>query len=853
MDTLDIASESPRDRFANAAPPALLLAAGFLLAFSYGGYLQRQWLLPGVGIAALGVVVAGMRAYPRRPRSLSLGVVASFALYAIWVALSGLWAGSLDAVWDETARTGLYLLILGIALSYFTDRRSRVTFRYLLLFAGAGLFAVVVQKLWSAGPEDLALMFPGNRFFYPVSYPNNAGALFLTLFWPLVWIAADPRGRAPIRGLALGTAAGLLCLSVLTQSRGAFWALVITAILTFLLTPARLRTMLFLLAPLGILVWGFPGLNQYWSVGAVETGGLRAAGMALEGFLVATGVGWILAALEPWVHVSRRMKAGFGLVVLVGTAAILSYGYISLERQVGDVGTWVADSWNRFTADEVTTLPVPNDGVTDGEQTGTPLGPSSRFATISTSGRWDIWRVAWRVFREDPWKGVGAGNFVYSYDRLRTRESAQSRHPHSIEFRALSETGLVGSTLLFGSLLLGVGGALWPRFSAAWQRERRNRRLRRAAPSADDDDPYRGPHVQFQGGRWGLDPSVYAWETALVVGFLYWLVHGSVEWLWHMPATTIAPLLLLAAAVASADARVDVMWPRWARLLPVLRAGLILMIPPLLRRPRRRAATTGPIGSGEAPEAAGAGGSMAVDAAGSFSAYRRADRYSGKRRRRGRRHARRADGARQLYPPGPLSQWFRRLALAVSVVVLVATGLPYLSLRYQDAALVNAAADPQTALKQARLAARLLPVSARPAIVEADIFQSVARAAAEGGETRREALLDALALSLDAHQRAIALDESSWSLRYSAGLAALALADERRAESTTAPSDPVGPGETPGSPASTQTEIDVARRLRALTVGELKFLARAHLEAARDRNPLSSEVAGALLNLDSPE
>ena len=46
---------------------------------------------------------------------------------------------------------------------------------------------------------------------------------------------------------------------------------------------------------------------------------------------------------------------------------------------------------------------------------------ASRFLTLSTNGRMDLWRVAWEDFRASPWLGVGAGNYVYTYDRQRHR------------------------------------------------------------------------------------------------------------------------------------------------------------------------------------------------------------------------------------------------------------------------------------------------------------------------------------------------------------------------------------------------------------------------------------------------
>lgn|GEM_PF-1090079 len=859
----------PPERLLNALPPALLLGVWLYLAFHYGGFLQRQWLLPGLGVAALATVAALLTAYPRRPRSLSLGVLGLFALYALWVGYSARWAGSVDAVWDETARTGLYLLVLGIALTFLTDAHARRALRYLLLLAAVVLLGVVCQRLWTADPGTITLLFTGKRFSYPASYPNNAAALFLVLFWPLVWLATDRTERSPVRALSLGAASGLLCLAVLTQSRGAFWALVFTTLLTFALTPSRLRTLVFVLVPIGLLVWSFPALNAYWLNGPVEEGGFTAARIVLEAAVVATVVGLVLSLLEHWVQVSGRMKLVFGTTVLVGVLALSLYGYAALERRVGEPRVWLAESWERFTADELTTLPVradpggsgaPADGAGAGSNAaGTPAAPASRFATVSTSGRWDIWRVAWREFRAHPWTGVGAGNFVFSHDRLRTSQNAKPRQPHSLELRALSETGAVGAALLFGSFALGVGGVLWPRFSAGWQRLRRARLRRRARASARDDDPDafdwtagaddapgaddragpddmfdeagRGPDVAYEGGRWGLDPTVYGWETALVVGFAYWVIHGSVEWLWHMPATTILPLLLLALAVASVDARAGVMWPRWARRLAFLRAWAILLVPPMLRLARRRAAADSTVAAEAAPPTDDV-----------FSAYRRSDRHLSKRRRRDRRAVRRSGGRAALYPPGPLSVWYRRLGSLVSLVVLVAILLPLLSLRYQDLALTNASRDRRSALKQADLAGRLTPYSAGPLLTAADVYDVAAQVAAQDGGADggadRGAVLDALALSLDAHQRAIARDPQAWSLHYLAGLAARELAAATTASPAVAGS--------PGTPAETAAEIDAARGLRDLTPAELELLARSHFLAAQTRNPLSVEVAAAL-------
>ena len=97
----------------------------------------------------------------------------------------------------------------------------------------------------------------------------------------------------------------------------------------------------------------------------------------------------------------------------------------------------------------------------------------------------------------------------------------------------LSETGVVGGVLFVGALVLGLGGMLWPRFRAGWDGLRRNP----------------------QPGRWGADPRLYAWETMLAIGVLYWMIHGSGEWLWNIPGVSLPAVLMLALGVASVDAR----------------------------------------------------------------------------------------------------------------------------------------------------------------------------------------------------------------------------------------------------------------------------------------------------------
>jgi O-Antigen ligase len=151
---------------------------------------------------------------------------------------------------------------------------------------------------------------------------------------------------------------------------------------------------------------------------------------------------------------------------------------------------------------------------------GEPSFSGSRLASTSfQSYRSDAWRVAWRSFKREPITGVGTDNFLRDY--MQHGKSDQTpNYPHSLEFRVLSQTGIVGVLLLggaFGFGLLAAGPAL-----------------------------RRGP------------PLAGAAAGASVLAFAYWVVHGSVDWFWEFPGLggpAIAMLGLAGAVSATLPGR----------------------------------------------------------------------------------------------------------------------------------------------------------------------------------------------------------------------------------------------------------------------------------------------------------
>jgi tetratricopeptide (TPR) repeat protein len=134
---------------------------------------------------------------------------------------------------------------------------------------------------------------------------------------------------------------------------------------------------------------------------------------------------------------------------------------------------------------------------------------SSHFTSLYGTHRYDFWRVSMNEFREHPLTGVGASNFAVEYLRVR-RSEEQPSDPHSVEMKVLMQTGAIGALLFLGFLVSAL-----------------------AATRKRDVDPFRR----------GL-------AASLVVGFSYWLVHGSVEWFWEIPALSAAAIAFLGLAAA---------------------------------------------------------------------------------------------------------------------------------------------------------------------------------------------------------------------------------------------------------------------------------------------------------------
>ena len=98
------------------------------------------------------------------------------------------------------------------------------------------------------------------------------------------------------------------------------------------------------------------------------------------------------------------------------------------------------------------------------------LAPSATWSRAGTTlayqedasarGRIDAWNTGQNVFADRPFAGVGLGAFQFSWAEYAPGDAGPARAPHNTFVQVLAETGLVGVSLFFGALVLGLGCAL---------------------------------------------------------------------------------------------------------------------------------------------------------------------------------------------------------------------------------------------------------------------------------------------------------------------------------------------------------------------------------------------------------
>jgi len=492
-------------REAPATVPALAALALFVVwATDQAGYPLTHWAPGGLIVLfllGLAAALVGLRSAELAPSvRVALACLAGYTLLSF---LSILWAAVPGDAWEGADRTLLYLLVFAL----FACWRQRGASAALLL--GAWTIALIVLAAFTllhieaAGSASLHSLIPDGRLVYPSGYPNASAAQWLMAFWPALLLARSDRVPFGVRGLLAGGAVLLAGVALLSQSRGSLYATPVMLVLVFALLPGRIRTFAMLVPVAAGLAAAAPALlavGDHLRAGLVTPATVHSATIALLSASVAVGLLVAIGAAVETRHVlsqtaARHVRLALRALAIATLVALLAGGL----AVAGNPVTRIESGWDSFRG-----------GYASDNTTGT------RLVSGLGSNRYDFYRVALDEFLAHPVVGIGADNFAEQY-LLHGRSGETPHYPHSVELRALSQTGLLGTLLA----VVGLGAAL----------------------------------VAGAGAARRSDPLGRMVAAAALSGFAYWLVHGSFDWFWEFAGLGAPAFALLGLACALAPAR----------------------------------------------------------------------------------------------------------------------------------------------------------------------------------------------------------------------------------------------------------------------------------------------------------
>jgi hypothetical protein len=507
---IGLASDPPRAggwrdipyELAQSIPAIVVIALIVLWSEHDGGFDEDTWYWGA--LALLVIVAAGLLGAFGRVRALSRPVkiaLAGFVVYTLWSYASIAWARYPGAALSGSNKTLLYLLLFcSLALMRWTPRR--LLWALVAYALGIGAIALLMLVQMAIGKGD-GTFFVEARLNSPTGYFNSSAALFMMLALVSVGLSVRRELPALLRGLLLALSLAGLELALLAESRGWLFTLPVVLVLALWVSRDRLALACASIPPIIGLLAVLHRLLDVYTAGeifppnqhALITAAERAGRAGLFACAVVFVIGSAAAMLAP-VLIRRRPSSGQRVAIGWAVAVIAVFGCLV----AADVATHqrplheLKVQWSGFTH----------------PARAEHGGGTSHFGAVGTQ-RYDAWRVAWDAFVAHPLGGLGQDNFADYYE-VHGHTGVSLAWTHSLEMRMLAHTGIVGTlaflVFIIGSLIAAI-------------------------------------RTRMRG-----DPLARAVAAVALLPLIVWLVQGSIDWFWEMPALTGPALGFLAAAGA---------------------------------------------------------------------------------------------------------------------------------------------------------------------------------------------------------------------------------------------------------------------------------------------------------------
>jgi hypothetical protein len=497
--------------------PALTAAGAFAavagLGSANGGYFPASWSWSSLALLWTALVVLLLRP-ALGLRRVELAFVAAAVALVGWIWLSIAWSASATEPVLEGQRA---LVLLGgvVATLVAVDRR---TVRALLVGVLAGIAVICAYGLATRlfperlGSFDSVAVY---RLSSPVGYWNGLG---VTAAIGIV-LAIGFLARGATRwSRVVGSATTVLLLPTLyfTYSRGAWIALAVGLCATIALDPRRLQ-----LVTAVLVVAPGPGVavalasrsealtHQRAPLAVASHDGHRLALALVVITLAQALVALVYTEIDRRVSPSRAARAAYASVLAIVVAAALAVAF----ARYGSPVHVARRAYHSFVA-----KPQQHRNL------------NARLFSLSSNGRIDLWRVAWRDYEHHALLGSGAGSYERTWIQKRPY-AAQAADAHNLYLETLAELGPVGLALLLVVFGLPLAAAVRSR----------------------------------------THPLVPIALGALTV----YLVHAIADWDWELSGVTLVAVFCAGACVAGAKEPAEER-PLMARARAVAATALVL-------------------------------------------------------------------------------------------------------------------------------------------------------------------------------------------------------------------------------------------------------------------------------------